>query len=163
MTAINTSSATITKVNAAPAGTGLILKKTANVGTETEFAIPVIASADAVGTNYLVGVTVDTNMSSVSNAYILSDGLFYACTEGTLAAGKAYLVAEAWATSPARSFALVMDGETTEINNVENSWLKVDGYYNLNGQRVAQPTKGLYIVNGKKVVIKWVKLKVMVK
>ena len=27
-------------------------------------------------------------------------------------------------------------------------------YYNLAGQRVAQPTKGLYIVNGKKVVIK---------
>jgi surface protein len=26
--------------------------------------------------------------------------------------------------------------------------------YNLNGQRVAQPTKGLFIVNGKKVVIK---------
>ena len=26
--------------------------------------------------------------------------------------------------------------------------------YNLAGQRVAQPTKGLYIVNGKKVIIK---------
>ena len=32
---------------------------------------------------------------------------------------------------------------------------QTDGiYYNLAGQRVAQPTKGLYIVNGKKVVIK---------
>ena len=27
-------------------------------------------------------------------------------------------------------------------------------FFNLAGQRVAQPTKGLYIVNGKKVVIK---------
>ena len=27
-------------------------------------------------------------------------------------------------------------------------------FYNLNGQRVNQPTKGLYIVNGKMVVIK---------
>ena len=27
-------------------------------------------------------------------------------------------------------------------------------YYNLAGQRVAQPTKGLYIINGRKVVIK---------
>ena len=26
--------------------------------------------------------------------------------------------------------------------------------YNLSGQRVSQPTKGLYIVNGKKVVLK---------
>ena len=32
---------------------------------------------------------------------------------------------------------------------------QTDGeFYNLAGQRVAQPTKGLYIVNGKKVVIK---------
>jgi hypothetical protein len=29
-----------------------------------------------------------------------------------------------------------------------------NNYYNLNGQRVSQPKKGLYIVNGKKVVIK---------
>ena len=28
------------------------------------------------------------------------------------------------------------------------------GIFNLNGQRIAQPTKGLYIVNGKKIVIK---------
>ena len=46
------------------------------------------------------------------------------------------------------------DGETTSIKQVEALGLKVEGYYNLNGQRVAQPTKGLYIVNGKKVVIK---------
>jgi len=31
----------------------------------------------------------------------------------------------------------------------------LDGnFYNLAGQRVAQPAKGLYIVNGKKVIIK---------
>ena len=29
-----------------------------------------------------------------------------------------------------------------------------DAYYNLNGQRVSKPSKGIYIVNGKKVVIK---------
>ena len=28
------------------------------------------------------------------------------------------------------------------------------GYYNLSGQRVDQPQKGLYIVNGKKVIVK---------
>jgi hypothetical protein len=26
--------------------------------------------------------------------------------------------------------------------------------YNLNGQRVAQPTKGMYIINGNKVIVK---------
>ena len=45
------------------------------------------------------------------------------------------------------------DNGTTGINKVaadnEN-----DVYYNLNGQRIAAPTKGLYIINNKKVIIK---------
>ena len=49
----------------------------------------------------------------------------------------------------------VFDDETTGINTAKGSQFTVNGeYYNLRGQRVAQPTKGLYIVNGKKVVIK---------
>ena len=48
------------------------------------------------------------------------------------------------------------DGETTGIKAIENGTLKIenDAYYNLNGQRVENPGKGLYISNGKKVVIK---------
>lgn len=48
------------------------------------------------------------------------------------------------------------DGETTGIDSVENGKLKVESseVYNLAGQRVAQPAKGVYVVNGKKVVIK---------
>ena len=45
-------------------------------------------------------------------------------------------------------------GETTGIQSVDSGQLTVDSYFNLAGQRVVQPTKGLYIVNGKKVVIK---------
>ena len=48
-------------------------------------------------------------------------------------------------------------GEATGINAVNGSEFMINGsdIYNLAGQRVAQPTqKGLYIVNGKKVVIK---------
>ena len=48
------------------------------------------------------------------------------------------------------------DEETTGINAVENMKPEVEDnvYYNLNGQRVMNPGKGLYIVNGKKVIIK---------
>ena len=42
----------------------------------------------------------------------------------------------------------------SSINTVQVSESKANEYFNLNGQRVAQPTKGLYIVNGKKVVLK---------
>jgi hypothetical protein len=47
-----------------------------------------------------------------------------------------------------------MDDETG-VNEVRGQKEEVRGdFYNLAGQRVAQPTKGLYIQNGKKIVIK---------
>lgn len=48
-----------------------------------------------------------------------------------------------------------MENGTTGINDVRSQMEDGRGeVYNLAGQRVSQPTKGLYIVNGKKVVIK---------
>ena len=44
------------------------------------------------------------------------------------------------------------DDETTGIKSINNGKLIMDNYYDLQGRRVAQPTKGLYIVNGKKVI-----------
>ena len=155
VSAINTSSATITKVEKVPAGTGLILKKKANIGTATDFTVPVASTTDNIGTNYLVGVTADKNMDNVANAYILSNGLFYKCSGGTLAAGKAYLVAEAWSTSTAPSFTIVTDnGDTTGIANVNRETITDNQYYTLDGRRVENPSNGIYIINGKKVVIK---------
>lgn len=55
--------------------------------------------------------------------------------------------------SSARALALSFGDEATAISSIEAA--KADnGYYNLSGQRVEKPTKGLYIVNGKKVIIK---------
>ncbi len=64
--------------------------------------------------------------------------------------GKAYLT-----TSASAPEFLAFD-ETTNIKTTTNFTDCTDSkeWYNLNGQRVAQPTKGLYIVNGKKVIIK---------
>ena len=71
-------------------------------------------------------------------------------TPATIPAGKAYLALDA---APARTLSLFDDEETTGVNELKVQ--KADNqYFNLAGQRVAQPTKGLYIVNGKKVIIK---------
>ena len=48
----------------------------------------------------------------------------------------------------------VADDNTTVIDGIEYKTVKGGEFYNLNGQRVAQPTKGLYIMNGKKYVVK---------
>ena len=101
-------------------------------------------------------ITDDGGSSKVN--YILSNGSngvgFYKAkdTGANLAAHRAYLSTAA--TAGARDYLEFSFGETTGITKVENTKQNVEGYYNLNGQRIANPTKGLYIVNGKKVVIK---------
>ena len=150
-TAAASSGVTMTKVEAAvPAGTPLLLIGTAG----TAYNVPVAASATAPETNYLEAGDGTTEFNGSTYDYILySDGKFYQIGSGTVATDKAYLhLTEA---PGARALDIIFDdGETTSIKQVEGLGLKVEGYYNLNGQRVAQPTKGLYIVNGKKVIIK---------
>ena len=52
------------------------------------------------------------------------------------------------------SIAVNFDDDATGIEEIVNSKLSNGKYYNLSGQRVANPTKGLYIINGKKVLVK---------
>jgi hypothetical protein len=49
---------------------------------------------------------------------------------------------------------ITSDADVTGINEVKGQKEPNSQYFNLGGQRIAQPTKGLYIINGKKVVIK---------
>lgn len=58
------------------------------------------------------------------------------------------------AAAEAPAFMALPGGNATGVNMVSGQGLMADGYYNLQGQRVHQPRKGLYIVNGKKVVLK---------
>jgi hypothetical protein len=83
-------------------------------------------------------------------------GFWWGAADGAsfaLAANKAYLAVPNGALS-AREF-VWFNNETTGVKAIENSQLTIDNsVYDLQGRRVAKPTKGLYIVNGKKVIIK---------
>lgn len=46
------------------------------------------------------------------------------------------------------------EGDVTGIRTINNGQSTIDNYYNLNGIRVEEPSKGIYIQNGKKVVVK---------
>ena len=73
----------------------------------------------------------------------------------TIAYGKAYLDLETAVSSPARANILFVGKEITGITDVIRYRKgEKDVYYNLSGQRISHPVKGLYIVNGKKVIIK---------
>ncbi len=141
---------TMTRVNKVPANTGLVLKASS---TGSPIDVPVLTGdADDVTGNLMAGSATATTAVAENAGYILKDGVFQPSSGGDLPAGKAYLNI---AVSSAPVLNLNFGDDTTGIDMVKGEGFKVNGeFYNLNGQRVTQPTKGLYIVNGKKVVIK---------
>ena len=131
-----------------PANEAVILKSSAATITLTGG----VSSATLTG-NQLVGTT--TSIANPGNAYVLNKGTngvgFYKLSaSGTIGANKAYLTYSGSAS--ARGF-FGFD-ETTGIAMPTAEVGDADAVvYDLQGRRVAQPTKGLYIVNGKKVFI----------
>lgn len=148
-------SASLTKVTKVPANTGIIVKGT----KDEEVNVPMATGdMDDVEGNLLHGTVNTPKDVAQDEAYGLSkaDGLFHLMNAGTIPANKAYLLAsEVFQGTASPVLVLDFGSEATAIDDVRSKTEDVRGdFYNLNGQRVAQPTKGLYIVNGKKYIVK---------
>ena len=109
----------------------------------------------------MIGVTERTYVAWTSldgeHNYILQQGQFNKANDGYLKANRAYLHTTFDVTSVgAHALSIVFDDEeTTAISEVKSKKAEVSGdYFDLQGRKVAQPTKGLYIVNGRKVLVK---------
>ena len=144
----------MTQVNKVPAGTGLVLKAT-TPGSAVNVPVFDGTSPDDVSGNKMAGSATATTDIAANGGYILKDGVFQPATAGTLAAGKAYLNISVGAGARALEMNFD-DNETTGLSEVTNTNLtnNTNEVFDLQGRKVAQPTKGLYIVNGKKVIIK---------
>ena len=157
---VSGSTITFTAVTTVPAGEGVLLKTVDDLDAPQTFNIPVTTGVAAWGADenaFVRGTGVAVATGSGPYNYVLStkSGVvgFYQANDNVVPANKAYLQS---ATDHAR-IAIGFEDETTGINSVQGSGLKVNGseaVYNLQGQRVAQPGKGLYIMNGKKVIMK---------
>lgn len=146
-------SITLNKIDAGtviPANTGILVKAaqgnhdfvvTSKEGTKLE-TNNLVAAKDAVtsdGTTFFALTTL--NDGKVGFAVVNKDVV--------IPAGKAYLKVSG--ETAAKFFGL--DGEATGINSVKTT--KADGaYYTLEGVKTTKPVKGLYIHNGKKIVVK---------
>lgn len=147
-----------------PANTGVLLYKSG--GGEITFT-PASSTDDIFGNLFVRGegstVTWHDDTNEKTN-YILTTQTvnnnnapigFYKINKtsgNTVGTDKAYLSLSD-NIAPAREFLTFGDVNVTGIATpkvVKN----INGYYNLNGQRIAQPSKGLYLVNGKKVMVK---------
>lgn len=150
--ALGTGKVLLTEVNdkVIPAGNAVILKSTSSTITLT----PTNASGTLSG-NALLGM--QTATAAPANAYCLSKGTsgvgFYAFT-GTIPANRGYLVITSIGDAP-QYLGFDDNGGTTGVNEMRNQTEKVRGeVFDLQGRRILNPTKGLYIVNGRKVIIK---------
>ena len=157
----------LTPVEEVPAGTGLFLK-----GKAGEYTIPIEETA-MVLSNLLVGLTEETVVAPTTGTntnFILANGSygvsFYTLSEaGPIAAGKAYL------SLPTKSVQSLTNGITLEFEDEPSTTAITEyttdqsasaqssaarTYFTLDGRKiVGQPTqKGIYVLNGKKVVIK---------
>lgn len=136
-----------------PAGCGVVLEKT-DGGSEYNFTFA--AGAEAIEGNRLVPLYTETTIPGTTNAYVLADkdqGLgFYQLDTNSrnISANKAYLVLD-----PKASYirSITIGGPTTGIEETVANGNEAEEYYDLQGRRVLNPTKGIYVTkSGKKVI-----------
>jgi hypothetical protein len=108
--------------------------------------------------NQLQGVSDPEGLVSDGTTYVLNKTAakgvgFYKLQAGSkLGVGKAYLTYSGGGSS--NFFDLDDDGTTSIDVRSKMSEVRSDVFFDLSGHRVVTPKKGLYITNGKKVVIK---------
>ena len=147
----------LTKVDKVPANEGVVLY----CETSGNYDIPVIATADDVENNEMVGVTERTQINWNAGGkynYILQGGQFNKANGGYLKANRAYLSTTYNVGSGAKPLTIVFndDEQGEETDGIKAVSTKVENgvRYNLAGQRVGNDYKGIVVVNGKKMLNK---------
>lgn len=129
-------------------GTGIIINGTPG----TAYTLKIADNGTAYsGTNLLTGTLSPTYIEK--GQYFLKNGQFVYSSAGTLPANKAYLKS-ANAPEAAENLGFVVE-DATGIAVVRNAVIEEDDkWYDLSGRAVSPTSKGIYIHNGKKYVIK---------
>lgn len=147
----------LTPVKKVAAHTGLILK-----GEKGKtYTLPILASyadgLDAVTDNQLVDCVDAVWSSSRDKDYFLSNGKFVKSENaGWALPGKSFLYISSGRVNKSESpLRVYVDNTATAINGITNNpVVKDEAYYNLQGVKVQRPQHGVFIHNGKKVVLK---------
>lgn len=147
----------LTRVKKVPAGEGILL-----IGEKGDYTVPHV-NTTAYYANLMVGtlkaIVLNETEGEYTN-YYLSNGAsgvgFYKVNGSVdLKANRAYLpLLKGTTKADTRFIGIGFDDEdgTTGISNISIN--EKDVWYNLQGQRVENPGKGIYIRNGKKVIVK---------
>ena len=153
---------TLARIMTTPAEAGIFVK-----GEPGEYVVPVIGECNEHTLNLLVGTLEQTVVNSIDGAmsnykFTIIEGdeapMFYPFEDNTtFSAGKAYLqIPTAWLPATAQKSVSIRfdEGETTDIDEVKGESGEVKTVYDLQGRVVENPTSGIYIIDGKKVLVK---------
>ena len=143
VTAVGNDAATVKAINYVPKNVPVLIEKESTTTTDN-------TSAEG---NLLRGTTESTAVSGIEgNVYVLYNGGFTRTTTGAIPARRAYLVLE----QAVNARLSIVEGEATDITSVGYDSVATDGStYDMQGRKVESLSKrGLYIKNGRKVVIK---------
>ena len=140
--------AVLSALDVVPAGEPVILKGEASAEVSLTIAD---AEGSADGNLLLV-----SDATTADGAYVLAEKSgevgFYRWTGGSLGKGRVYLPASA-VQGAARGFLTFSFAGTAAIEAVAVPATSTAAY-DLTGRRVEQPAKGIYVIGGKKVVVK---------
>ena len=136
-------------------GQGVVLKNL----TEGNISLTKVGdeSSDDYSGNDLVGTSTTIANPDPGNVYVLNYkeakgvGFYKLKSTGSIAANKAYLHLSGSAT--AQEF-FAFDATVTGVDSINAQDSEEEKVYDLQGRRIAKPAKGVYIVNGKKVIMK---------
>ena len=128
------------------------------VGAEGTYNVAVATTGTALNSLLTATTPKGVSVETSTKAYILAqqgDQVGFALlndSERNIAGFKAYYISTAAGEAPA--FLLFDDGTVTGINAVNAAAQNGAAVYDLQGRRVSNAQKGVYIVNGQKVLVK---------
>lgn len=106
-----------------------------------------------IGTDVNLDMATKASNSITHDYWIVIGDQFIRTKSGTLSAHKCYLeLPKTQFSTP--SIALSRGVDYTGIHQVDGERQTTEEFYDLSGRRVLKPTKGVYVINGKKVIIK---------
>ena len=142
-----------------PAETGVVL---AGEAGQTYTMVPTTEEGTANDDNKLVAVVESRHVNAVDGEFtnfMLQGGKFIKILDenGTvkMPAHRAYLPLPTEDTAAAHAVTLIWGDDTaTGLDGIRENRSGDGTVYNLQGQKVENPSRGIYIINGKKVVVK---------
>ena len=136
-----------------PVGVGVLLKRT-DVAVSTYKGTAYTGTTTAIESKLVGNATAETSMTAYKD-FVLYRDEFVMSSTSACTAGKAYLPAAA-APAGVRQMSIAIGNNTTGIATASAESTTEDSWFDMNGRRLqGKPTvKGVYIHQGKKVVVK---------